>query len=87
MYILVPLRDQYGQVVVGNFGMEGFVNLIYRNRSFDKTYSYPKRRKLEFIREQLKPDEANYDLEMIIQGLEELQQVVTSQPTLKETQD
>lgn len=83
----IPLRDQYGQVVVGNFGMEGFVNLIYRNRSFDKTYSYPKRRKLEFIREQLKPDEANYDLEMIIQGLEELQQVVTSQPTLKETQD
>jgi hypothetical protein len=58
--------------------MEGFVNLIYRDRLFDKTYS--KRRKLEFIREQLKPDETNYDLEMIIRGLEELQQIASLQP-------
>ncbi|GJD09313.1 hypothetical protein Gasu2_35700 [Galdieria sulphuraria] len=86
----IPLRDQNGQVVVGNFGMEGFVNLIYRNRSFDKSYSYPKkRRKLQFIREQLKPDETNYDLEMIIRGLEELQQIASSQPvsTKSATQD
>ncbi|GJQ10319.1 hypothetical protein GpartN1_g5144.t1 [Galdieria partita] len=81
----IPLRDHNGQVVVGNFGMEGFVNLIYRNRSFDKSYSYPKRRKLPFIREQLKPDETNYDLEMIIRGLEELQQIASSQPVSTKT--
>lgn len=71
----IPLRDPNGEVIVGTFGMEGFVNLIYRNRLFE---SCSKRRKLPFLREQLKPDETNYDLEMIIRGLEELQQVASS---------
>eukprot|EP00871_Galdieria_phlegrea_P004600 jgi/Galph1/5140/GphlegSOOS_G3729.1 len=73
----IPLKDPYGQVVIGNVGLEGFMNLIYRHRPYDKP-SYYKRSKLSFIREELTADQTNYDLEMIIRGLEELQQISSS---------